>query len=171
MEPIEYHQFQSMLRSAERAWHLELRDTYSVEFEEAPLDRWRKGEPDDFAWLEDWLQFIRELVANGVDVQRLRLVSEPHSEYTEWSISVTPLNVSAGENVRYLPRAMAKDIEFPEEDCWILDDDRLILSLFKQDGGSAGFAVEQSPGLLARYLAVRDVAWSRAIPFGQYVNR
>ncbi|WP_067489566.1 DUF6879 family protein [Actinomadura hibisca] len=171
MEPIEYHQFQTMLRSARRAWHLELRDTYNVEFEEAPLARWRNGEADDFAWLEDWLKFIRELTESGVEVQRVRLVTEPHTEYTRWSISVTPLNVSAGEDVRYLPRDLAADIPLPDEDCWLLDDDRLVLSLFKADGRSAGFAVEQDPEALARYRAVRDVAWPRAVPFAQYVSR
>ncbi|XVQ07266.1 DUF6879 family protein [Spirillospora sp. CA-255316] len=79
MRPIEYHQFENMLRSAKRAWHLELRDTYNVEFEKEPLSRWLRGEPDDFAWLDDWLRFIRELTASGVLVQRLRLVSEVFS--------------------------------------------------------------------------------------------
>src|SRR5687767_6125978 len=130
MQPIEYRGFQDMLRSAKRAWHLELRDTYNVEFEEAPLARWRRGEPDDFSWLQDWLEFIRELTRGGVQVERLRVVQEPHTEYTRWSIDVTRLNVSAGENVRYLPRQHAEDISFPDEDCWLLDEDRLILSLF-----------------------------------------
>jgi hypothetical protein len=171
MQAIEYHQFQDMLRNAKRAWHLELRDTYNVEFEEAPLTRWRKGEPDDFAWLEDWLEFIRELTSSGVRVERLRVVSEPHTEYTRWSIEVTRLNVSVGEDVRYFPRQHAKDISFPDEDCWLLDEDYLILSLFKPDGRSAGFAIESDPGMVARYQAVRDVAWPRGISYSEYTSR
>lgn len=171
MQPIEYRQFQDMLRNSKRAWHLELRDTYNVEFEEPPLARWRKGQSDDFAWLKNWLEFIRELTKNGVQVERLRVVSEPHTEYTRWSIEVTRLNVSAGEDVKYLPRQHTEGILFPDEDCWLLDKEHLILSLFKPDGRSAGFAVESDPGMIARYRAVRDKAWPRGIPYSEYTSR
>lgn len=171
MRPIEYPHFQELLRGAKRAWHLELRDTYNVESEDAPLARWRKGEADDFTWMDGWLDFIRELTGGGVQVQRLRVVSEPRTEYTRWSIEVTRLNVSAGEDVRYLPRENAGDISFPGEDCWLLDDDGLILSLFQADGRSAGFAVESAPEIVARYRAVRDQTWPRSISYEEYASR
>ncbi|XVQ16168.1 DUF6879 family protein [Spirillospora sp. CA-255316] len=98
-------------------------------------------------------------------------MSEPHTDYTRWSLAVTRLNVAAGEDVRYLPRLDAKDLSFPEEDCWLLGEDTLILSLFKPDGGSAGFAVEPDPRKVARYRALRDAAWPRGVPYGEYLSR
>ncbi|QXJ20774.1 hypothetical protein AGRA3207_001544 [Actinomadura graeca] len=148
-----------------------MRDTYNVESERVPLARWREGERDDFAWLEGWLDFIRGIARSGVQVQRLRVVSEPHTEYTRWSIEVTRLNVAAGEDVRYLPRQHAEDILLPDEDCWLVDEDGLILSLFEPDGGSAGFAVEPDPRLTAHYRSVRDRAWPRGIPYSDYAGR
>jgi hypothetical protein len=171
MRPIEYRQFEDMLRGSKRAWHLELRDTYNVEYEQAHFERWLRGEPDDYAWMNDWLGFIRELSMTGVQVERLRIVTEPHTDYTRWSMAVTELNVSAGENVRYLPRAQTADIDFPEEDCWLLNEDRLILSLFQPDGGAGGFAVETEPGMVARYRAVQQKAWPRGIAYDEYVSR
>ena len=35
--------------------HLETRDSYGTETELPHLARWRRGEPDDYAWLQRWL--------------------------------------------------------------------------------------------------------------------
>jgi hypothetical protein len=171
VEPITYRDFQAMFRSSMRAWHLELRDSYHVEQEEVPISKWLRDEPDDFAWLAEWLSFVRGVTSDGGHVERLRVVSEPHTTYTRWSLAHTHLNVEAGEDVRYLPRHLAKDIEFPAEDCWLFDDDRLVLSLFKPDGRSGGYARENDAALTLQYRAVRESAWPRAISYAQYVSR
>jgi hypothetical protein len=171
MEQITYGQFKELVRSGRRAWHLELRDTYNVEQEDVPFGKWRRGEHDDFAWLAEWLSFVRDVTSAGVRVERLRVVTEPHSPYTRWSLSHTRLNVDAGEDVRYLPRHLAPDIEFPAEDCWLIDDDQLVLSLFQPDGRSAGYGREEDPALTARYRAVRDTTWPRATPYADYDAR
>jgi hypothetical protein len=171
MEQITYGQFQDLVRSCRRAWHLELRDSYNVEQEDIPIAKWRRGEHDDFAWLAEWLSFVRAVTSDGVRVERLRVITEPHSTYNRWSLSHTRLNLDAGEDVRYLPRHLAADIEFPAEDCWLMDDDHLVLSLFKPDGRSGGYAREKDPALTTRYRAVRDTAWPRAIPYDDYATR
>lgn len=168
MQSITFGQFEEMFRSSSRAWHLELRDTYHVEHEDVPFAKWLRGERDDFRWLEGWLSFVREVTASGVAVQRLRVVSVPHSPYTDWSLATARLNRDAGEDVRYLPRREAQDLTLPDEDCWLLDDDRLILSLFQPDGRSGGFAVEDDPAMTAHYRQVRDRLWLRAVAYGEY---
>ena len=40
--------------------HLETGDSYGTETELPHLARWRLGEPDDYAWLEWWLEMLRE---------------------------------------------------------------------------------------------------------------
>lgn len=171
MEPITYREFQDALRSARRAWHLELRDTYKVTYEKAPIARWRNGEPEDFAFLEEWLSFVREVTERGLAVERLRLVTLPHTEYTQWSLFVAEQNVAAGEDVRYLPIREPLGVALPAEDCWLLDDDRLILSLFAPDGEAGGFAREEAPELIAEYRAVRDALWPMGISHSEYVTR
>lgn len=68
-----------------------------------------------------------------------------------------------------MPRHMTEDIEFPDEDYWLLDDAKLVLSVFSDDGRTGGFALGTGPQLLARCLAVRDQVWDRAIPYARYV--
>jgi hypothetical protein len=169
MEPLSYEKFKALALDRRRAFHLEQRDAYNVESEDEPFRRWLYGEPDDYSWHADWLSFVRDAAAAGIQVQRVRLASLPHSDYIRWGLDVSPLNIKAGEDVRYLPRHRTDGIELPGEDFWLLDDDVLILSVFSADGRTGGFAWSSSPELLRQCAAVRDEAWQRAVPYAQYV--
>jgi len=166
---LSYEGFKTLALTSKRAFHLEQRDTYNVAAEDEPFGRWLRREPDDYAWHQDWLNFLRQATAAGVQVQRVRLASVPHSDYIRWGLDVSPLNIEAGEDIRYLPRRLTEDLKLPDEDYWLLDDDTLILSVFSPDGRTGGFASEPSPGLLRQCLAVRDQVWDRAIPYTEYV--
>jgi hypothetical protein len=170
MERLTYDEFKALLRASKRAWHIELRDTYNVESEDEPFERFLNGEPDDYEWRADWLSLIREVTAAGVTVQRARIVTVPHSAYTRWGLVVAPHSMDAGEDIRYLPRHLAEDIDLPQEDYWLFDDNTLVLSVFSEDGRSGWFAREPDAGLTAHCRLVRDQVWSRAIPFAAYAH-
>jgi hypothetical protein len=169
VEPLSYEGFKALSITSKRAFHLELKDAYNVEAEDEPFRRWLHGEPDDYGWHADWANFVRQVTAAGVLVQRARVVSVPHTDYTRWGLDVSRLNIKAGEDIRYLRRDLATGIEFPEDDFWLLDDDRLILSVFSPDGRTGGFARPSAPEMLRQCIAVRDQVWERAIPYAQYV--
>lgn len=168
MNQITSREFESLFRPGVRAFHLEMRDVYRVEQEDVPFQRWLQGLPDDYSWREEWLSFVRAVTSAGTVIQRVRIVTEPHSDYVRWERELDPQNAKAGEDIRYLPRAQASDITLPAEDCWLFDDDQLVLSLFKPDGRSGGYATEDDPQLVAQYRAVRDEVWARAIPYAEY---
>jgi hypothetical protein len=86
-------------------------------------------------------------------------------------MALDPQNIAAGENIRYLPRRHAEDIRLPDEDCWLFDNELLVLSLFKPDGGSGGFAREEDPELVKPYRVACDQVWSRAVPYPEYIAR
>jgi hypothetical protein len=65
MAPLSYDTFKSMARASKRAFHLEQRDTYNVTAEDEPFGKWQRGEPDDYAWHQDWLRFLREATVAG----------------------------------------------------------------------------------------------------------
>lgn len=169
MEAIAFQEFRHLFRASRRAFHLELRDYYHVEDEEIPFRKWLKGEPDDFGWHGEWLSFIKEVTTRGVVVQRARVVTQPHTDYVQWELAVDLQNIAVGEDIRYLPRHRAKDIVFPVEDCWLFDEDLLVLSLFKPEGGSGGFAREYDSDLIRQYRVVCNQVWSRAVPYAEYI--
>lgn len=168
---ITWQDFYDAFTGRRRAFHLEMRDEYHVEQEAEPFAKWLAGEPDDYAWRSEWLQFITDTMASGVMVQRVRVVSEPPTDYLRWAMSCDPGNLKAGEDVRYLPRQQLVGIALPPEDFWLFDDELLVLSLFEPDGSSGGFAIEADPNTIATYRAVRDLVWPRAIPFERYRPR
>lgn len=61
----------------------------NVESEDEPFGRWQRGEPDDYAWHQDWAKFVRQATAAGVQFQRVRLASIPHSDYIRWGLDVS----------------------------------------------------------------------------------
>jgi hypothetical protein len=170
MVPITSDQFEAMFRPGVRAFHLELRDSYNVEQEEIPFEKWLEGVADDYQWRQEWLSFVRRVTRSGVKIHRVRVVTEPHTDYVCWEMALDPQNIEAGEEIRYLPRHQAVDISFPAEDCWLFDDHELVLSLFKPNGRSGGYAIEDAPDVVAAYRAVRDSVWPRAVPYGQYAS-
>ena len=55
MEPVSYEGFKALALRGKRAFHQEQRDSYNVAAEDEPFGRWLRGEPDDYAWHQDWL--------------------------------------------------------------------------------------------------------------------
>ena len=57
--------------------------------------------------------------AHAVMIRRVRVVSEPLSDYLRWEHACTDVNISAGEDVRWLPRTKAAGLLLPGADCWV----------------------------------------------------
>lgn len=90
--------------------HLEMRDSYMRDDPE--FIRWQEGyryDPADRdSWWRSWLDVVAETTGRGVVMRRLRVVSEPLSDYVRYEYDGTFSNVAAGEDVRWLPRSRAR---------------------------------------------------------------
>ncbi|MEV1245064.1 DUF6879 family protein [Nonomuraea sp. NPDC049750] len=152
------------------AFHLELRDEYGVPRENAPFARWKRGERDDCAWMEPWLARVRTSASAGRSMRRLRIVTEPVSDYIRWEHAVTPPMVEAGEEIRWLPRHQLPAVEFPLDgsDWWLFDDQLLAVGRFDHDGRVLGSELVTDPAVVAQCAAVRDHLWPLAIPHAEY---
>lgn len=153
------------------AFHLELRDDYGSPIEDTPYARWRRGEPDDFAWLDAWTALMKRVTGSGRSVRRVRVVSEPHSEYVRWEHSLTRLNVEVGEDIRWLPRhRLPEDSDFPVggNDWWLFDDRLLAVGHFDAEGRVLGSELIEEPAIVAQCIRVRDQLWTAALPHIEY---
>ncbi|MFG1793441.1 DUF6879 family protein [Nocardia sp. NPDC049149] len=164
-------QLDELFRSPwQRAFHLELQDTYTTSDEFEPLRQFLADEPEDTVWQQQWLDLIREITGSGKIVQRLRVVTEPHTDYTRWALSVSPRNIAAGEEIRWLPRHTIDASLLTADDYWLFDDHLAAFSVFTPDGEGAGFSVSTDPVIADYFRAVRDRVWSLAIPHDEYVS-
>ncbi|SDU17134.1 DUF6879 family protein [Jiangella alkaliphila] len=150
------------------AFRLETRERYVEDEEQEPLRKFLAGEPADDAWFADWVEDIQAATAAGKRVERVRVVSEPHSDYTRFGLDLARLNVGAGEDIRYLPRNRAAELQLPEEDFWLFDSRMLAVLRFAEDDQLLGVEVVDDPVAVLQRCQWRDAAWHYAISWQDY---
>ncbi|MEU7168380.1 DUF6879 family protein [Streptomyces morookaense] len=165
--------FEELLNSATRsAVHLEMRDSYAVDYEASEYVAWKAGHrlnPEDRqSWWRPWLDLVSSTVARGVVMRRARIVSEPVSEYIKFEHSDTFTNVIAGEQIRWLPRRQASDIALPGNDFWLFDDHLVEFNLFDGDGDFTGNDRTEDPAVIKLCANAFETVWERGIPHEKY---
>ncbi|MDI3409297.1 DUF6879 family protein [Streptomyces cavernicola] len=168
--PSSVPDFAELLGQCERsAVHLELRDSYAAT---ERFDAWKRGERINWEERESWWhpydQLIADTVARGVVIRRARVVSEPVSEYIRWEHYVTHANVTAGEQVRWLPRRQATAIALPANDFWLFDDELLRVHHFSGDGAVMEDEITTDPEAVKLCSAAFEAVWEQAIPHRQF---
>jgi hypothetical protein len=157
-----FHAFQ------ETAFHLEVQDSYHTPDEAGPFDKFLSGERDDFTWHQPWLSLVREVTDAGRQITRARVVTVPHVDYTRWGLTVAPLNIAAGEDIRWLPRHLTANMELTADDYWLFDDSLVVFTVFEPGGRFAGGAATTDPYIAGYCRRVRQEVWERAISHTQY---
>ena len=169
MATITEDEFAALFAAFEQeAVHLETRDAYGTAVELPYLAKWAAGEPDDLHWLEAWCETVRRHVRAGRSVRRARVVSEPLSDYQHWSNSIAHPMVTAGEDIRWVPRRLMSSIGIPGNDFYLFDD-RLVLFLHYSGNGLATARVTSTdPDDIALCRSAFDAVWKYAIPHRDY---
>jgi hypothetical protein len=149
--------------------HLETRDSYGTETELPHLAAWRQGEPDDYEWLQWWLDMLRSHRAAGRTCRRARIVSEPVSDYQRWVLSYVHLFTDAGEDTRYVPRPRLKPVQLPGSgDFYIFDNKTVLFLHYSGTGTNASFELADDPGIVRTCREAFDSVWELAVPSGEY---
>lgn len=160
--------FEDLLASTVRSVvHLEARDTYDA------------TDPAYLKWLEDgdasydwdfWISLVGGAVDRGVRFRRLRIVSEPVSDYIRWEHAISYGNVNAGEELRWLPRHLAYDLPHPVADFFMWDQ-RLIAYNFTSGSGADTGRMEYvaDPRKILPVVGMFEMLWERGIPHADYV--
>lgn len=154
---------------ARTAFRLETRDFYDVDSEQEPFRRFLAGEPAEDSWMSEFCQQVRDWSAEGKRMQRVRVVSVPHSDYVEWSLQVARLNIEAGEDIRYLPRDRAGELRLPHEDYWLFDSQQVVVLRFDDRDRLLGGELVEDRAEVVKRCTWRDMAWRFAVPWRQYL--
>jgi Family of unknown function (DUF6879) len=176
METIGPDQWRALFaESSKSAVHLEMRDVYAVEDEKERVARFVDTGTRDLAaeaqamersW---WLDLMRSSGARGVRLRRARIVSEPVTSYIRYEHAGTPLNIMAGEEVRWLPRTKAARLALPGADFWLFDDQRILFNHFTGDGGWLGNELVTDDLATARLCSrAFEAVWAQATPHDEY---
>jgi hypothetical protein len=165
---VSAEEFTAMFENYERsAFRMETHQVYTIPREQPTLQKFLAGEdmPEDFG--ATWHTMIRNNIAAGKTMQRVKFVKRPFTDYLRYLMSWgVPTNAAAGEDYRILD-ITDRAIGIPEQDFWIFDESAVVLLNFNPDGTliDRQFA---DPADLDKYLHWRDVALPEAVPLGEY---
>jgi hypothetical protein len=153
---------------AHTAYRLEVRERYGVGYETVPVRQFLAGEPVDLSYMERWLALMTALTNDGKRIERVRVVSQPFSDYTRYGLWLCDRNVKAGEDIRYLDRQRAGDL--PNHDYWLFDSSRLFLMHFDETDDLLGAELVEDPTVVVQHCLWRDAAWHYATPYVEYLK-
>jgi hypothetical protein len=121
LEPIaEEKRDQFLTTFRHEAVHLEMRDVYATNLEKDRFKTWLCGkalDPEQEAeWWQPWLELMRRNNEAGKTLRRLRVISEPVTDYIRFEWLDAAQLVCAGEDVRWLPRRNTSTLLLPGND-------------------------------------------------------
>lgn len=153
------------------AWRLETRRSYASDQEGEEFERFLRGEDPGEDPNRPWCQNVREQVARGKRIERVRLVDAPPTVGQRYLLACAWTNVEAGEDIRGLYRDKAAALGLPMADVWLFDS-RFALKLHfdKQDEYLGAELIEDEREVL-RYCQVRDAAWHYAMRYEELKAR
>jgi len=173
VEPVSEERRDSFLSTYRReALHLEMRDIYATDIERSRFQTWLRGEPLDpdreAEWWRPWVELMRANCAAGKTLRRLRIVSEPVTDYIrfEWLDAFNLMK--AGEDVRWLPRRRASTLLLPGNDFWLFDGETVAFTHFDGDGRVLGHELTTDAQVVRTCKAAFEAAWAVAIPHNEY---
>lgn len=153
-----------MFRSFEyTAFRLEVRETYNAPREVESFRRFRAGEPVDLSWAETWFNMIGQATAEGRRFARVRVVSVPLSDYSRFGLWAAQFTSKAGEDIRYLPRETAEQLDLPNHDYWLFDSRKLVRMHFGEQDKFQGGEIITDVAEIVKHNYWRDVAQHHAV--------
>ena len=159
--------FEELLAGAERSIvHLEARDTYDQT--DLAFVKWQQDGDTTYPW-DTWIDLVGGAVARGVRFRRLRIVSEPVSDYIRWEHAISYGNLKAGEELRWLPRHLAYDLPHPVADFFMYDQRLIAYNFTAGDGTDTGrMDYVADPRKILPIVGMFEMLWERAIPHADY---
>lgn len=116
-----------------------------------------------------YMDAVAVAAGRGVAVRRARIVSEPVSDYVLWEHALTgPVNIAAGEQVRWLPRGLASVLLIPGNPYWVFDQKIVRFSLFEGNGEWSGNQYSDHPEVIVACSAAFEAVWDLAVPHADY---
>ncbi|RBQ17546.1 hypothetical protein DP939_24605 [Spongiactinospora rosea] len=141
---------------------LELWDFYEVDRQ--LFDAWRSGDRKTVEeTMKGHLKARAGRLARGFPFRRVRVVSEPLSEYQRMAVEIA----HPEELLRWLPRSKVSATPLPGNDC-LIRDDLVVFNLIGGDGRQAEIQLSTDQDVVRFCNEAFSRAWSLGIPNGEY---
>lgn len=151
------------------SWRWECQGHYAVD--EPEVRRWLTGQPAPRGTAEDlaWRAYIQGLRERSIPFERVRMLTEPLTDYLRWMLATTQWNIDSGEDIRWLDQAVARDLGMPEYDFYVFDDNRVAILRFDEAKELLGVDLTDDIEAVDQHRAWRAAAWPHAVRHADYV--
>jgi hypothetical protein len=168
MELISIQRRGELIASARTSLKLELRDNYTVDA--AAMDAWRRGGAEEARKLvQPYAEQLAPKIAAGEKVlRRVKVISEPASEYMRQALDVAGALVEAGEDIRWLPRRLTSTLLLPGNDFFVLDGKTVIFNVLDGEDSRAEQQLYTESDVVDACLEAFEAAWKVAVPHRDY---
>ncbi|MGH3622865.1 MAG: DUF6879 family protein, partial [Sciscionella sp.] len=147
-------------------WRWECQGDYYADH--ADVLRWQTGEPPvEDERVRAWMRYIQGLRTAGIPFQRVRMLSEPLTEYLEWMLDTTGRSIAAGEDIRWVGQDLAHELDMPDYDFYIFDDRVAILHFDDRRRLTSADLIDEND-VVQSHRDLRDLIWQYAIPHQEF---
>lgn len=153
------------------AFRLEQQRQYTMPDEAETFALWKAGQRvplPQVPGLQEWYDQIREWVAAGRTISRVRIQDTPATSYQQWERWGGRWNAEAGEQIQYMTRVHATDVGLlpaaAGDDWWLFDDSAVLVMQFDEEGHLGDRVIITDPNEVATYRAWRDLAVHHSAP-------
>jgi hypothetical protein len=157
-------QFQELFTAKwSTAWRWECQGVYREPTEQEPLRRFLLGDRD-LSWYRPWRERVRAWVAEGRHIARVRMLTDPLTDYLRYQLFLTVAAVDAGEDILFIDEERADELGAPKEDYWIFDDTKVVTMSFNDDGVNSATLIT-NPEVVCPYVEWRATVTPVAFPY------
>jgi hypothetical protein len=141
---------------------LEFQDFYEVD--RALFEQWRSGDSAGaIRTIEGFLESRTKRAANGFGYRRVRIISEPLSEYQRMAVEIS----RSDPGLRWLPRSQVSTLPMPGNDC-LIRNDMVIFNVLDGNANRGEIQLFTDPESIKFCNDAFDLAWSLGTPNGEY---
>lgn len=153
------------------AVRLESRRRYDVEEERPRVRAFLAGEmPGTYPWEpSDWTDMVTRQTSAGKPMRRVRVVDKPYTDYNRYMLYTSIRNVESGEDIRYLERRRANELDLPDHDFWIFDSKILVQLRFTADDRPLLHDMITEPAVVERHIGWVQLGLDNATPYREYM--
>lgn len=167
MELISVQERNKLIVAARVRLKLELRDRYAVD--DVTFAAWQQGDVETVRErMAPTGRRIAAETADGIVQRRIKVISEPPSQYMRFAYDISGPLVEAGEDIRWLPRRLTSPLLLPGNDVFVLGGTTAVFNVLDGDDGRAEQQVWTEPEVVQQCQAAFEAAWQVAIPHADY---
>ncbi len=87
---------------------------------------------------QEWFAQLKRATEAGVDVRRVRVITEPLNDYVKYEMAFWRHSVKYGEQFYFLPlgeyQSILNELDFQPEDFWMFDDKDVVVFHYSSQG-------------------------------------